>query len=323
MSARLKAWFVISRCSNLPTVWSNLILGWITGFYFFYLNESAVALPASFNPWSFSLILLLLGVSCSYVGGMILNDVWDRDWDARYRPERPIPAQLINPRVASIVAWVLLLSGFFLAMFASPLGTRRETITVASLLAGSIVLYNRWHKGVLVAPLVMSLCRVALPILGFFGAIPSGIGLPLFFGIYLITLGVSTLLITWVARHESTHSSPSFWIELLFFFIPVPWLFLFPFGRTAWFILAVYSWWLIYSHWKHPLPQGVGARVANRLASLPLIDGLFLTLVFSYYHAATERSQFYEAFAQLEFGILIPPICFWMVLLWRRWIPST
>lgn len=325
MSARFKAWLAISRSSNLPTVWSNLVLGWITGFGFYYLNQPAAVAPsASSYPWSLSLLLLLLGVSCSYVGGMILNDVWDRDWDARYRPERPIPAQLIHPQVAGIVASILLILGFFLAVFASPSGTRRETIMVAALLTIGIILYNRWHKGFWVAPVVMSLCRVALPILGFFGAMPSSVGVPLFFGIYLIVLGAFTLLITWVARHESTDSSPSFWIEALFFLAPIPLMFIFPLGRNAWFILAVYSWWLLYSNWKYPLPQGVGARVANRLASLPLIDGLFLAPFFSHYHALAEsRPQFYASFAELEWGFFIPSICFLLVLIWRRWIPST
>ena len=36
--------------------------------------------------------LVLLAMSLFYVGGMYLNDYFDRAIDARERPERPIPA---------------------------------------------------------------------------------------------------------------------------------------------------------------------------------------------------------------------------------------
>ncbi len=67
----------LSRISNLPTVWTNVLVG--------------IAL-ASAPEIDFRLMLLLLSMSMYYIGGMFLNDAFDRDFDARERPDRPIPA---------------------------------------------------------------------------------------------------------------------------------------------------------------------------------------------------------------------------------------
>jgi 4-hydroxybenzoate polyprenyltransferase len=324
MSARLKAWLAISRCSNLPTVWSNILVGWIAGLVSTYLNTVVAGNQSSLpNPWSMGLWILLLGATCSYVGGMILNDLCDREWDALHRPERPIPSQLIHPRTAATAASVLLSLGFVFAISIAPAVTRWETVLVSALLVAGIVVYNRWHKGVWFAPLIMGLCRVALPLLGFLCATPSSGGTPHGFSVYLATLGVFTFLITGVARHEATHSSPSRWFEALFFLVPIPLCLGFSLSRSAVFVFAVYGFWILYSNLKHPLPRGVGARVSSRLAAIPLLDGLFLALLFPHYHAQIERSENYALFMQLGFGFFIPSFCFLLALTWRRWIPST
>ena len=72
-----KTAFRLGRVSNLPTVWSN-VLG--------AMSLAAMTVPireAAFTALAMSLL---------YVGGMYLNDAFDRDIDARERPERPIPS---------------------------------------------------------------------------------------------------------------------------------------------------------------------------------------------------------------------------------------
>lgn len=325
MLAQLQAWFVITRGSNLPTVWSNITVGWVMGFGFLCLQTSPQSPEAlALNPWSIHLLLLWLGVSLSYVGGMILNDVRDRHWDALHRPERPIPAKLINPRTASFVAIVLLVLGLVITLFATPQEAKGGTLIVALLLVAGILIYNRWHKEFNGAPLVMGLCRVALPLLGFFSVAPSAVRLPIVFLAYLVTLLTLIFLITWVARFEAKNSSPSSWIEKMFFLIPLSLSLIFPFDRFLWLISGVYGLWILFSNGRNPLPQGVGARVADRLAALPIIDGLFLALIFRYFHPLIEMKAGYDStFAQLEWGFFIPGFCFLGVLGLRRWIPST
>src|SRR5438105_1354455 len=86
----------LGRVSNLPTVTTNVL--------------AAVALadlPAS----PAHLVLLCLAMSLMYVGGMWLNDAYDRDIDRRERPERPIPSGQAD--AAAVFAWgyALLVAG--------------------------------------------------------------------------------------------------------------------------------------------------------------------------------------------------------------------
>ena len=75
-----------------------------------------------------SLMLLLLGVSLTYVGGMILNDAFDARWDAERRSTRPIPAGLITARDALRAGWGALAAGFVLTVFAAPFNPKRSSL---------------------------------------------------------------------------------------------------------------------------------------------------------------------------------------------------
>jgi 4-hydroxybenzoate polyprenyltransferase len=50
-----------------------------------------------------------------YLAGMALNDLADREEDARERPERPIPSGAVSPSAAALVGTSLLLAGVELA----------------------------------------------------------------------------------------------------------------------------------------------------------------------------------------------------------------
>lgn len=76
----------LGRVSNLPTVWTNALAG---------------AALAGGEPWQAAMLPLLLALSLFYVGGMYLNDAFDRDIDARERPARPIPAGIGRGRTRS------------------------------------------------------------------------------------------------------------------------------------------------------------------------------------------------------------------------------
>ena len=67
----------LGRVSNLPTVWSNVLTG------------MALAGTATADG---RLLILVASLSLFYVGGMFLNDAFDHDFDAKARPERPIPS---------------------------------------------------------------------------------------------------------------------------------------------------------------------------------------------------------------------------------------
>lgn len=139
--SRLRTLIVLGRVSNLPTVWSNCLAGWLlTG-----------------TPVTPSLALLLGSASCLYTGGMFLNDAHDAGFDRVHRPERPIPRGLISTRAVYSLALLFLAAGILLLMSLGP-----DCIGVGLLLVGCILAYTWLHKGWTGALLLMAGARVLL-----------------------------------------------------------------------------------------------------------------------------------------------------------------
>src|SRR5437867_6492190 len=112
---------ILGRVSNLPTVWSNCLAGWLLG--------------GGGTGWMF--LLVCLGATCLYLGGMFLNDAFDVEFDRRQRTERPIPSGAIT--LSAVWRW-----GFFWlgagAMILILIGRTTGLLAVALLLC--IVLYD-------------------------------------------------------------------------------------------------------------------------------------------------------------------------------------
>jgi 4-hydroxybenzoate polyprenyltransferase len=141
---RWRAYVLLARVSNLPTVWTNVLAGVVLA--------GAVVSPGT-------LFLLIAALSSLYVGGMFLNDAFDRDADAALRPERPIPAGDVAASEAFAAGGLLIAAG--LALLA---GSPRPAAALAwgAGLAVAIVYYDYRHKRNPVAPLVMGLCRAGV-----------------------------------------------------------------------------------------------------------------------------------------------------------------
>jgi len=86
----------LGRISNLPTVWSNVLVG---------------ALLAGGLLADARLPLLMAALSLFYVGGMFLNDAFDREFDAAHRPERPIPSGQVTAQQVFGIGFGLLAAG--------------------------------------------------------------------------------------------------------------------------------------------------------------------------------------------------------------------
>jgi 4-hydroxybenzoate polyprenyltransferase len=111
--------------------------------------------------------LLLAAASCLlYLSGMVLNDVFDAEVDAREQPGRPIPSGRISWRAAAAVGSAMLASGVLVAWFASTTAGNIRSGVIATLLAACIVLYDRIVKSTPMAPLVMGACRGLNVLLG-------------------------------------------------------------------------------------------------------------------------------------------------------------
>ena len=96
----------------------------------------------------------LAASACLYLGGIALNDYFDRAVDAVERPERPIPSGSVPPAVAAGVGAALLAAGIVLAALAGGPAT-----AVAAVLALAILLYDAVLKGTGAGFLNMGVCR--------------------------------------------------------------------------------------------------------------------------------------------------------------------
>ena len=336
MDPKLRGWLILTRGSNLPTVWSNVIAGWLLaqGLRLPPLGTEYWKQAPDSPDWG-SLLLLLLGVSLTYVGGMILNDAFDARWDAERRSTRPIPAGIISVGDALRVGWSALVVGFALTVLAAPSATRLSVTLLALLLALCVVVYDRWHKGVSWAPAVMGLCRALLPAIGFLVVGESIFFPPLadsdrILFAHMFALWLLTYAITLVARHEATGGGAGRWVEALLFVAPAPLFWAVGFF-WPWMLLwsAVYVWWLIRSNRRHPLPEGVGARVADRLASMPLIDAMtngylvFICVSVLLRRKGVHPEALFDVSCLLLLALGVAPFAMRLVLRWRKQIPST
>ena len=142
----------LGRVSNLPTVWTNVL---------------AATVLAGGEWQSLRTALVLVAMSLFYVGGMYLNDYFDRAIDARERPGRPIPAGDLSANAVAATGFALLVGGI-VAM--APLG--RTALLAGFALALAVVGYDVWHKGNPAGPVVMGLCRALV----YAGAAAAAVG---------------------------------------------------------------------------------------------------------------------------------------------------
>ena len=122
----------MSRFANLPTVWSNGLLGVLIGWSAF--SDQAHLCP---------ICVTLLGISLSflYLGGCFFNDWHDLDFDTKTRPDRPIPSGRWPRQTILSLSIILMGGGLALITFISP---------PAGLFALGILIcilaYTKWHK---------------------------------------------------------------------------------------------------------------------------------------------------------------------------------
>ncbi|MDA7506117.1 hypothetical protein OAF17_01580 [Akkermansiaceae bacterium] len=119
----------MSRFANLPTVWSNALLGTLFGLVSFKSDQA----PA------FGLIAGAM--TCLYLGGCFLNDWHDAAYDAEHRDDRAIPAGRWSRGTIGSFAFALLGLGLALAF-----GAATTTGVFAIGIVICILAYTRWHK---------------------------------------------------------------------------------------------------------------------------------------------------------------------------------
>lgn len=159
---KFHAWLATARIANVPSVISNVWLGIALGAYQWGGEDRTLLIKGG--------VLALAGVFL-YLGGNFLNDWHDREWDAKHRPERALPAGLFSPLSYLLRAARFLLLG---VVCAAIIGIAPMLVAVA--IAALVIVYTRWHKKAVWPVIPMGLCRALLPVMGFLSILPDASG---------------------------------------------------------------------------------------------------------------------------------------------------
>ena len=303
----LRAWLELTRGANLPTVWSNVLIGFLVAVAFGATMDASTA-PA--------LGALLLGVSLLYTGGMFLNDACDVDWDKLHRPERPIPSGRLSLRSVRIAAALALAAGAGLLLRVSSSG---PSLAVLAVLLAAILAYSRWHKGNPFAPALMGLCRAALPLVGYLAFAPDcdgcAQGSDRLVLAHAAALGLYTASVSLLARHEAMGGKPSGAVSAFagLALLPVP-ASLLGVGSVNWTPLIIWTAGLGFGLvWTASRIADLGQRVAVRIAGLALLDYQVWLVI---------RAGFDRADPPAMGGLMLL-LFFGTALALRRLLPST
>jgi 4-hydroxybenzoate polyprenyltransferase len=246
----------LGRVSNLPTVWTNVL--------------AATVLAG--GDWQAARTgIVLVAMSLFYVGGMYLNDYFDRAIDARERPTRPIPAGDVAAGTVAAIGFALLASG--IAVMA-PLGG--AALTAGLVLALAIVGYDVWHKGNPAGPVVMGLCR-ALVYAGAAAAVGGGAS-------WIVVAAALAMLayvagITYAAQQESYDRIGNLWPLVALAAPAVMALAIARDGTLAIAAVAFLAAWTaaaVHLLIRRPVAGAVSRAVSWLIAGIALVDAAFL-----------------------------------------------
>lgn len=165
MTSRPRALLELVRPANVVTSFADVLAG-------FAAAGAADAFLLGGRPsLGIDLLLLLASTAGLYAGGVVLNDVFDAELDARERPERPIPSGRITRSEAAVFGALLLVLGVAAARLAG-----LAPFIVAAAIAACAVLYDAVGKHhPILGPVNMGACRGGNLLLGA-SAVPAVLG---------------------------------------------------------------------------------------------------------------------------------------------------
>jgi 4-hydroxybenzoate polyprenyltransferase len=238
--------------ANLPTVWSNCF----------------AAISISGGTDFASLLWTALGASLVYAGGVMLNDYFDREFDLRFRPTRPIPSGRIRPAAAFLGALTSLAAGVLvLDMLA------HANLWLALTLVALVVTYDVVHKATVLAPVLMAGCRLTLYLLAASASFNGVTGLVVWCG---LALACYVAGLSYVSRQEVARG-PLAWWPILLLLVPLALALVAnagPYRETAIalsLLLGLWLWASLKDVFQEATPR-YGPAVSRLLAGIVLVD---------------------------------------------------
>ena len=264
----------MSRFANLPTVWSNGLLGALIGYGSF--QKTGHVSPTD-------LTLIALSLACLYLGGCFFNDWHDVDFDQKTRPDRPIPSGRWPRQTVLIFALVLMAGGLVLSALVTPASALFAAGIIICILA-----YTKWHKVHPASFIFMAGARALIYPLAAFSFLSweqfTNLGPESWALLPLLALGLGGYIlgISLTARAETSKDPLSdiaktfpilcLCAPILFFSGPL----LLQVPKAAIIPLALFVLVLAITVRKLRSNHDVGAFVSRTLAAIPLVDFLIV-----------------------------------------------
>lgn len=279
-----RAHLALARISNTPTVISNVLAG------------AVLAAPLMFDR---RIVFVAIAMALFYTAGMYLNDLFDYEIDTRERPERPLP----SGRVDVTVAWMLTIAmtGLGLVLLA--------TVSVASFISGVILValiavYDFWHKGNPIGPLLMAGTRVLVYVTAF-AAYSTNFSSELVLWCIVMLAYVAGL--TSIAKTESLPSMGRYWPLAAVLLPVIAALITDPVNGGVWLLVLLFVVWVLYSvrFAYRQTNRQVGGTIARLIAGISLVDALVL---------ATHEAWW---------GVLVALVAFAATIFFQRYIRGT
>ncbi|MEO1330432.1 MAG: UbiA family prenyltransferase [Pseudomonadota bacterium] len=246
----------LGRISNLPTVWTNAL-------------AAAALSGAAFG--TVGVIVALLALSLSYVGGMWLNDAFDAEIDAAERADRPIPTGRARRGDVFVGGFAMLGLGWALVW---PFGL--EAALAGAALALAILAYDYLHKKTVLSPVLMGACRLGAYWVAGAALGSAGMSEPAWwgaFGLFAYVIGL-----TYAAKQEAYDRLEALWPLGV---LAIPLLLALWFALGSWIGLLL---WLVFAIWTAKCvellttrgPGDVPRAVVSLIAGIALYDAVLI-----------------------------------------------
>jgi hypothetical protein len=268
MRAKLWAFAELGRISNLPTTFSNVLVGAAAGAATTIDPNLPLEWPRVIAAW--------IAIACFYMAGMAMNDLFDAGLDLVDRPSRPIPSGRVTRGQATIFMLVLFAIGFaVLALTGLP------AFVSGVILAGLIVAYNYFHLGFAWSVVLLGLARGMVYVV----AAAAVFWHTQWFQVELLAmvLAAYTAMFSLVARSETLEqASTRRWLVVFLPFVAaVPAVFIQPVNWT-WTIIplaAALAWVTHGVATVFQSPARTKDAVMIWISGFCLLDALYLTLL--------------------------------------------